>query len=49
MISTAPVESLFEHFKNEVRVRLSLRELVEACNPKGLRQTGKSSTSAARR
>ncbi len=36
-------ESLFERYKNEVRTKLSLRELVEACNPKGLRQTGKSS------
>lgn len=36
-------ESLFERYKNEVRSRLSLRDLVEACDPKGLRQTGKSS------
>ena len=36
-------ESLFERYKNEVRDKLSLRELVEAGNPKKLRQTGKSS------
>ena len=36
-------ESIFERYKNEVRDKLSLRELVEAGNPKKLRQTGKSS------
>ena len=40
---SAPGESLFERYKNEVRDKLSLRELVEAGNPKKLRQTGKSS------
>jgi len=36
-------DSLFGRYKDEVRSRLSLRELVEACNPKSLRSTGKSS------
>lgn len=40
---TAQGESLFGRYKDEVRSRLSLRELVEACNPKHLRPTGKSS------
>jgi len=40
---TAQGESLFGRYKDEVRSRLSLRELVEACNPKHLRATGKSS------
>jgi DNA primase len=40
---SVPGESLFERYKNEVRTRLSLRDLVEACAPKGLRATGKSS------
>ena len=36
-------ESLFEQYKNDVRQRVSLRDLVEEGNPKKLRQTGKSS------
>lgn len=36
-------ESLFEKYKNEVRLKLSLRDLVEESNPKSLRATGKSS------
>lgn len=43
MSAASPGESLFERYKNEVRARVSLRELVEACDPKGLRSTGKSS------
>ena len=40
---TAQGESIFGRYKDDVRSRLSLRELVEACNPKHLRATGKSS------
>jgi DNA primase len=36
-------EPLFERYKNEVRARLSLRELVEEAKPKHLRATGASS------
>ncbi len=36
-------ESLFGRYRDEVRMRLSLRDLVEQCKPKGLRATGKSS------
>jgi len=39
----AQSESLFERYKNDVRSRLSLRELIEGCIPKGLRSTGRSS------
>jgi DNA primase len=36
-------ESLFGRYRDEVRARLSLRDLVEECRPKQLRATGKSS------
>ena len=36
-------ESLFSRYRDEVRMRLSLRDLVESCRPKKLRPTGKSS------
>ena len=36
-------ESLFSRYRDEVRMRLSLRDLVEQCKPKQLRATGKSS------
>ena len=36
-------ESLFSRYRDEVRMRLSLRDLVEARRPKQLRATGKSS------
>jgi hypothetical protein len=36
-------ESLFARYRDEVRLRLSLRDLVEECRPQGLRATGKSS------
>lgn len=36
-------ESLFGRYRDEVRMRLSLRDLVEQCKPKQLRATGKSS------
>ena len=36
-------ESLFERYKNEVRTKLSVRDLVEEAKPKGLRATGASS------
>lgn len=39
----AQTESLFERYKNEVRLRLSLRDLVEASDPKQLRATGTNS------
>ena len=38
-----PDESLFERYKNEIRTRLSVRDLVEEAKPKGLRATGASS------
>jgi DNA primase len=41
--SASAGESLFAHFKKEVRLRLSLRDLVEACHPKHMRLTGKTS------
>jgi DNA primase len=37
------VSDLFERYKTEVRGRLSVRDLVEECKPKGLRATGASS------
>src|SRR5271166_230474 len=40
---TAPSDSLFSRYKDEVRSRLSLRDLVESCHPKHLRATGKTS------
>ena len=36
-------DSLFERYKNEVRLKVSLRDLVEESHPKQLRATGKSS------
>ena len=36
-------DSLFEKYKNEVRLKVSLRDLVEESHPKQLRATGKSS------
>ena len=36
-------ESLFEKYKNEVRQKISVRDLVEEIKPKGLRATGASS------
>jgi DNA primase len=36
-------ESLFSRYAGEVRLRLSLRDLVEESHPKGLKSTGKSS------
>lgn len=35
-------DSLFARYRDEVRTRLSLRELVEACEPERLRRTGRS-------
>ncbi|MGO9835972.1 MAG: toprim domain-containing protein [Polyangiaceae bacterium] len=39
--TSAHGESVFEGYKNEVRLRLSLRDLVEESHAKGLRPTGK--------
>ena len=41
-MTNVAAESLFEQYKEEVRSRLSLRDMVEACKPERLRRTGRS-------